>query len=740
MSRAYRFFLEGAQQVPGVISSASGFGTAVFDSVTNTLTYTMTVTGLDWGAFLGQAAETAPVSDNVTDAHFHTGARGANGGVILPWKTGDVDDFAVSAPAGGTRMISGVWEMTDAPSISAFIAQLNSGVLGADIGIYANIHTVANGGGELRGQLVTIATDAGETVSGTAGADLLPGLGGDDIIIGGLGNDTLRGDAGDDRLYGSEGNDTIDTGAPGAGAFEYAYGGDGDDIINATGSSQLVAYDDGFNYSGVASTVDGNDTIDLSGADVRPEYLNSTFGYVYGGGGADSITGSGRPDYLYGGNGTDVITGGDGDDVVDGGAGNDDLNGGLGRDNIYGGTGDDTLRSGGSQIFGLLERMYGGDGSDTIYATASGYFNIWGDDLNNAVDPGTLPGDDIIDVSAAGLNSGFTINIWAGGGADTVTGSGGTENIYGEGGTDNLEGGDGDDFIYGGQGNDTLYGAGGVDRIYGETEADTIYGGADADLIYGGYGSGIDTIDGGSGADYIEAAHGADTIYGGLDGDTIYSGGDSDFLYGGDGNDLLYGEHGADSFYGGAGVDVLFIDSTDAVYDGGADRDYLVWQDVSVAANVNLAAHSLDYAYGYTGADIFYATGATTRVELHGGGGNDILVGGGSGGSILLGEGDNDRLVSEIGIDHMVGGSGADTFVFSANGATDYVYDFTSGTDKADFTALAGAGIHSLANLTIITAYSGAGWYGYNYGSGIAWLNTTAAGGGQPVAGDFLFA
>jgi serralysin len=92
MSAAYRFILQGSQQVPGVISSATGFGTAIFDSTTNALTYTMTVTGLDWGAFLGQAAETASATDNVTDAHFHSGARGANGGVIMPWLS-DADDF-----------------------------------------------------------------------------------------------------------------------------------------------------------------------------------------------------------------------------------------------------------------------------------------------------------------------------------------------------------------------------------------------------------------------------------------------------------------------------------------------------------------------------------------------------------------------------------------------------------------------------------------------------------------------
>jgi Ca2+-binding RTX toxin-like protein len=110
-------------------------------------------------------------------------------------------------------------------------------------------------------------------------------------------------------------------------------------------------------------------------------------------------------------------------------------------------------------------------------------------------------------------------------------------------------------------------------------------------------------------------------------------------------------------------------------------------------------------------------------------------------GSILMGEAGNDRLIGNTGIDHMVGGTGADTFVFGPNGGTDYIYDFkTGGADKIDFTALAGTGVHALANLTVIADYAASGWYGYSYGTGTVWLNTTAIGSTQPVAGDFLFA
>ncbi len=73
---------------------------------------------------------------------------------------------------------------------------------------YVNVHTVANGGGEIRGQFVCIATDNGETVNGTSGNDFLPGLGGIDVLFGGDGDDVLDGGVGRDSMHGGLGNDT----------------------------------------------------------------------------------------------------------------------------------------------------------------------------------------------------------------------------------------------------------------------------------------------------------------------------------------------------------------------------------------------------------------------------------------------------------------------------------------------------------------------------------------------------
>ena len=72
-----------------------------------------------------------------TNAHFHNEAVGVNGGVVR----GIFDDFV-----GNTA--SGIWTSTDAqPLTDELIAELLAG------NIYVNIHTTANPGGEIRGQL-----------------------------------------------------------------------------------------------------------------------------------------------------------------------------------------------------------------------------------------------------------------------------------------------------------------------------------------------------------------------------------------------------------------------------------------------------------------------------------------------------------------------------------------------------------------------------------------------------------
>jgi CHRD domain len=108
--------LSGANEVPPVTTPAKGMVTGKFDPATNLLTYTLTYEGL-----------TGPA----TAAHFHGPAMaGQNAGVALGFKnpiTSPQSGQAVLTPAQAADLMAGKW--------------------------YVNVHTDANKGGELRGQM-----------------------------------------------------------------------------------------------------------------------------------------------------------------------------------------------------------------------------------------------------------------------------------------------------------------------------------------------------------------------------------------------------------------------------------------------------------------------------------------------------------------------------------------------------------------------------------------------------------
>ena len=111
--------LTGAQENPAVTSSATGTGSFVLTDAG--LVFTVTMEGLEF-----------------TSAHFHNAAVGVNGGVVRTI----TNDFA-------GKTASGVWRSTDSePLTDALIADLLAG------NIYINIHTTANRGGEIRGQVI----------------------------------------------------------------------------------------------------------------------------------------------------------------------------------------------------------------------------------------------------------------------------------------------------------------------------------------------------------------------------------------------------------------------------------------------------------------------------------------------------------------------------------------------------------------------------------------------------------
>jgi len=107
--------LEGTQEVPPNASPATGTGVIVLDTDANTLSFTVTFSGL-----------TAPQ----TAAHFHGPAMP---GVNAPVRFG--------IPLGSPSV--GVWNLTDADETMVL-----------DGLVYLNVHTTAFPGGEIRGQVV----------------------------------------------------------------------------------------------------------------------------------------------------------------------------------------------------------------------------------------------------------------------------------------------------------------------------------------------------------------------------------------------------------------------------------------------------------------------------------------------------------------------------------------------------------------------------------------------------------
>ena len=185
---------------------------------------------------------------------------------------------------------------------------------------------------------------AGDYLSGGAGADKLVGMGGDDELYGDADNDTLYGDTdlsatktlalsltplnnrGDDHLDGGAGADQLfgDAGS------DELYGGTGNDTL--------------WGDAGTATTA-----ITIDPAIQGDDYLD-------GEDGDDRLQGEGGKDTLYGGAGNDTLIGDDnkesrlagslhGDDYLDGEDGNDVLVGSGGDDTLYGGAGDDQVRN-----------------------------------------------------------------------------------------------------------------------------------------------------------------------------------------------------------------------------------------------------------------------------------------------------------------------------------------------------------------------------------------------------------
>lgn len=170
--------LDGSQEVNGGDGDAQGTSVLTLNDTGDSLEYSLTVSGLDFGAngLVGGGAQTPDdTSDDVTQLHIHNGARGENGPIVfslfdtvnptlgnqLGIAGNQDDDLSVTLNDNGSVTLTGIWEETDPANtdLSEFVAEIRDAEKGEDLDLYFNAHTEEFTGGAIRGQLVVADED-----------------------------------------------------------------------------------------------------------------------------------------------------------------------------------------------------------------------------------------------------------------------------------------------------------------------------------------------------------------------------------------------------------------------------------------------------------------------------------------------------------------------------------------------------------------------------------------------------
>jgi RHS repeat-associated protein len=350
--------------------------------------------------------------------------------------------------------------------------------------------------------------------SGFERFNLTAGSGNDRFTLAGVINGVVNRQ--NDTLSGGAGNDTL---SAGLGAIDYAYGGDGNDLlildysVGDTGGG--MSFSDGSVSSGFRRTSDGSTVLDQIIASNVEQF---------------NITGTSKSDTIYTGAGNDTVNAGAGNDTVDGRGGNDSINGGDGNDSINGGTGTDTLDA--------------GAGTDTLT------LNLSSQTTNLTITNSTAG------IALAGLVTAINFelfNITGGSGNDSFTQAGVVA-----GGTirynDSLDGGGGDDTLSAGLGIDTVSGGAGNDLLIVDYTADDTGG----RLFFSTYNG----QEGASGYAQRPTSAGQrldDLTFSGINRFQVTGTIKNDNITTWDGNDSINGGAGSDTLTGRSGSDLFLF-------------------------------------------------------------------------------------------------------------------------------------------------------------------------------------
>ena len=489
-------------------------------------------------------------------------------------------------------------------------------------------------------------TQAGVTINGGAGDDILTGSDYKDVIKGGNGDDVITGGTGSDKLYGEAGknfikfyeNDGLDTVYSGKGedtvvfenekAVDITFKQVKKDLIIHYGNDDAVTLKDYFtldkkgNITGIKSSVKNITT--KEGTFNIEEVRNKT-AFITG---KETITGSDKANLIFGSEKDDVITGGKGDDIISGAEGKNTyiLNSGDGKDIITSTSNKDTLKFNDITL----------DSIDIIKN---------GDDIVLSND------DDKVTLKDAVKNSlKITVEDKNGDKYNLQTGTG------------TLNGTDNTDIIYVGDSNSIITSGNGDDKII--------------------LGNGDNTVDTGDGNDEIILGSGDNTVNAGDGADYIISGTGENEITAGKGDDVIDDKTGSDKyiFSKGDGKDVLNITSGD---------DIIKFTDVEITditfGEYNLTNKTVTLSYGTS--DTLTIKGLTTdrnTVKIEDSTGTQYTV--------FVGDGDNSNSTEQTpnanenavfipsnGYDRLVGNTGIN--VFTNCSVSDYNNGAYNGTN-----------------------------------------------------------
>lgn len=655
--------------------------------------------------------------------------------------------------AGNDRLEGGSWDDTIAGGAGDDILMGGDGMDTLDYSRAANGVTISLGNqGVVNAGADGLDTISGfEHLRGSNFDDVLTGDGGRNFFWGGGGADRIDGGGDWDNVYykgwgqmgGGDGQLVSEVWKDMAGVI-YVRAGDGSvDILTnietlwfENTSSALSATDIGIVHQG--------------GAGAETLYGGSGLDTLRGGGGNDIIHGGAADgsydgeDILYGEGGDDQLFGDGGTDTLYGGDGADRLTGGsYGRNKLYGGAGNDTYVIGDHEYTAdeIFEDVDGGIDTIILEGRTVGLAGnvenlIWTGSLGNT---GTYIYDGVYGNNLVNTITGNGADNWISGegGADVLNGGDGNDILWAENrseftsvptGNDTLNGDAGNDTLYGGQGADQLNGGAGDDIITGGYGADTIVGGDAGDTLKGGEdndiisgNAGVDTLKGDQGDDRLTGGLGDDALDGGAGSDTaVFAGlrsaytvtisGDTVTVTGPDGTDILTnierlifndqqvnlaglvgteladtlaGTSGDDSLYGADGDDILLGSGGNDTFDGGAGTDTLDYRNATSGVTADLTVTTVQSVGGGMGSDQLISIETLLGSQY-----GDTLSGGGQ--TRLDGGGGDDILIARTYGGSMIGGAGADTFVFSfdTQAATGWSYGLTieggSGTDTLD--------------------------------------------------------